>query len=99
MVQDSYAVKNTMKETVDTLKNQKVNYALNGSCDKDEFVEKLIQNLPEPPAYFPANVKLNQDGYDDVEEILIRSNVAISIDEFKNYICNSYYCIRYQKCN
>ena len=79
--------KNMMKETVDTLKNQKkVNYALNGSCDKDEFVEKLIKNLPEPPAYFPANVKLNQDGYDDVEEILIRSHVAISIDEFKNYI-------------
>ena len=79
--------KNMMKETVDTLKNQKkVNYALNGSCDKEEFVEKLIENLPKPPAYFPANVKLNQDGYDDVEEILIRSNVPISIDEFKNYI-------------
>ena len=30
-------------------------------------------------------VKLNQDGYDDVEEVLIRSNVAIPVDEFKNY--------------
>ena len=26
------------------------------------------------------------DGYDDVEDILIRSDVPISIDEFKNYI-------------
>ena len=52
-----------MKETVDTLKNQKVsNYALNGKFKKEDFVKELTENLPEPPAYFPLNVKLNQTG-------------------------------------
>ena len=46
--------KNMMKETVDTLKNQKVyNYALNGKFNKEDFVKELTENLPEPPAYFP----------------------------------------------
>ena len=45
--------KRMMKETVDTLSNQKiVNYALNGSLNKNQFVNELTSNLPEPPAYF-----------------------------------------------
>ncbi len=35
-----------MKETIDTLSNQKiVNYALNGSLNKNEFVNELTSNL------------------------------------------------------
>ena len=60
--------KNMMKETVDTLANQKaVNYALNGSFDRESFVKELTDELPEPPNYFPSNVKLNQDGYLDFD--------------------------------
>ena len=55
--------KKMMKKTVDTLENQlKLNYSINGSFSREQFVEELTTNLPEPPSYFPANVKLNQDG-------------------------------------
>ena len=49
--------KNMMKETVDTLKNQKdINYVLNGSLSKEEFITELTHDLQEPPPYFPSNV-------------------------------------------
>ena len=79
--------KNMMKETVDSLGNQKiVNYALNGKFTKDEFIKELTENLPEPPSYFPSIVKMNQDGYDDISEILDRSLINLSPEEFKNVI-------------
>ena len=63
--------KNMMKATSDTLKNQKlVNYSMNGTVNKNEFIKKLTDNLPEPPAYFPSNVILNKDGYDDIDNVI-----------------------------
>lgn len=76
--------KNMMKETVDTLANQNsVNYALNGSLSKEGFVKELTDNLPEPPTYFPSNVKLNQEGYLDFDIVLEKSLKPLSISEFK----------------
>ena len=77
--------KNMMKETVDTLANQKsVNYALNGSFSKEGFIKELTDNLPEPPTYFPSNVKLNQQGYIDFDIVLERSLKPLSITKFKS---------------
>ena len=76
--------KRMMKETIDTLSNQKiVNYALNGSLNKNEFVNELTSILPEPPAYFPQNVLMNKNGYIDLSDILKKSNRALTVDEFK----------------
>ena len=76
--------KNMMKETVDTLANQKkINYALNGTLTKSNFIKELTDNLPEPPAYFPDNVKLNQQGYSDLNKILKKSSKPLNISEFK----------------
>ena len=81
--------KNMMKETVDTLKNQKVNnYALNGKFNKEDFIKELTENLPEPPAYFPLNVKLNQSGYLDFDTVLENSMKKINSEEFKELIKN-----------
>ena len=81
--------KNMMKQTVDVLKNQKINnYALNGSFNKEGFVKELTENLPEPPSYFPANVKLNQIGYEDFDLVLKKSLNKISPDELKEIIKN-----------
>ena len=81
--------KNMMKETVDTLKNQKLNnYALNGKFNKEDFVKELTENLPEPPAYFPLNVKLNQSGYLDFDTVLENSMKKINSEEFKELIKN-----------
>ena len=78
-----------MKETVDTLKNQKLNnYALNGKFNKEDFVKELTENLPEPPAYFPLNVKLNQTGYIDFDTVLENSMKKINSEEFKELIKN-----------
>lgn len=82
--------KNMMKGTVDTLANQKsVNYALNGSLSKDGFIKELTDDLPEPPTYFPSNVKLNQEGYIDFDIVLERSLKPLSITDFKS-LSNDY---------
>ena len=77
--------KNMMKQTVDTLANQKnVNYALNGSFTKEGFIKELTDDLPEPPNYFPSNVKLNQEGYLDFDKVLEKSLVPLELENFKS---------------
>ena len=79
--------KSMMKETVDSLSNQKIiNYSLNGTFTKTEFIKELTNDLPEPPAYFPANVKLNREGYDDLSVVMNNSLNLISSDEYKELI-------------
>ena len=81
--------KSMMKETVDLLSNQKIiNYSLNGTFTKTEFIKELTNNLPEPPAYFPANVKLNQQGYEDLSVVMNNSLNLISPDEYNDLIKN-----------
>lgn len=76
--------KNMMKETVDTLGNQKqMNYALRADMTKDEFIAEVIEGLLPPPQYFPANVKLNKEGYDDIQEVLNRGTQALSPEAFE----------------
>ncbi|NND07450.1 MAG: MBL fold metallo-hydrolase [Saprospiraceae bacterium] len=63
--------KNMMKETVDTLGNQKkVNYALRADMTKEEFVKEVTEGLMPPPAYFPDNVKMNKEGYASIDQVL-----------------------------
>ena len=46
--------KNMMKETVDTLGNQKkMNYALRADMTKEEFIKEVTDGLLPPPQYFP----------------------------------------------
>jgi len=64
--------KNMMKETVDTLGNQKkVNYALR-QPDKASFIAEVTDGLLPPPAYFPLNVAMNKKGYSSIDEVLQR---------------------------
>ncbi len=79
--------KSMMKETSDSLSNQKVvNYSLNGKLNKEEFIQELTQDLPDPPAYFPLNVKLNREGYIDLDVILKKSLKKIDPIHFKDLI-------------
>ena len=76
--------KNMMKETVDTLGNQKkMNYALRSDMTKEEFVKEVTDGLLPPPQYFPLNVKMNKEGYDDIDEVLERGTQALSPDAFE----------------
>lgn len=75
--------KNMMKETVDTLGNQKqMNYALN-QPDKEAFIKAVTEGLLPPPAYFGMNVAMNKKGYDSFEEVLQHGMKALTADEFE----------------
>ncbi len=76
--------KNMMKETLDTLGNQKsMNYALRADMTKEEFIKELTDGLLPPPAYFPLNVKLNKEGYQDIEKVIARGQCALSPKAFE----------------
>ncbi|WP_053978028.1 MBL fold metallo-hydrolase [Mangrovimonas xylaniphaga] len=76
--------KNMMKETVDTLGNQKkMNYALRADMTKEEFIKEVTDGLLPPPQYFPLNVKMNKEGYEDIDEVLERGTRALSPEEFE----------------
>lgn len=76
--------KNMMKETVDTLGNQKsMNYALRANMTKQEFIEEVTDGLLPPPKYFPLNVKMNKEGYEHIDTILKRGTNNLSPDNFE----------------
>ena len=76
--------KKMMKETVDTLGNQKkVNYALREDMTKEEFVNEVIDGLLPPPQYFPENVRLNKSGYEDIDEIMEKGKIPLSPSKFE----------------
>lgn len=76
--------KNMSKETSDTLGHQKkVNYALRKDMGKEEFVKEVTEGLLPPPAYFPLNVMMNKQGYDSIDEVIRRSNTALSPGAFE----------------
>lgn len=76
--------KNMMKETVDTLGNQKkTNYALRADMTKEEFIKEVTDGLLPPPAYFPLNVKMNKEGYESIDKVLEKGMHALSPREFE----------------
>jgi glyoxylase-like metal-dependent hydrolase (beta-lactamase superfamily II)/rhodanese-related sulfurtransferase len=75
--------KNMMKETVDTLGNQKkMNYALN-QPNKEEFVKAVTDGLLPPPGYFGSNVAMNKKGIESFETVLNNGMRALSVLEFE----------------
>lgn len=76
--------KNMSKETTDTLGHQKEsNYALRADMTKEEFVKEVTDGLMPPPAYFPANVMMNKQGYDSIDMVLNRGLRSLSPAEFE----------------
>jgi glyoxylase-like metal-dependent hydrolase (beta-lactamase superfamily II)/rhodanese-related sulfurtransferase len=76
--------KNMSKETTDTLGNQKAtNYALRADMTKEEFTKEVITGLTAPPAYFPLNVMMNIQGYDNIDQVLERGTQALSPEAFE----------------
>lgn len=75
--------KNMMKETVDTLGNQKkMNYALN-QPNKAEFVKAVTDGLLPPPSYFGLNVAMNKTGYQSFDTVLLNGLRPLSVNEFE----------------
>jgi glyoxylase-like metal-dependent hydrolase (beta-lactamase superfamily II)/rhodanese-related sulfurtransferase len=75
--------KNMMKQTTDTLGNQKkLNYALN-QPDKEHFVEAVLEGLTAPPKYFGMNVEMNKSGYSNINEVIKTGMQALSPTDFE----------------
>jgi len=76
--------KNLSKETVGTIGGQKqTNYALRADMSKEEFIKEVTDGLLPPPVYFPLNVKLNKEGYEDIDQIIVRGSHSMSPVEFE----------------
>ncbi len=71
------------KETFSTIGAQKAqNYAL-AEQTEEQFVKAVTTGLSTPPAHFPVNAKLNQQGYDSLDSVLSRGLKPLSVAEFK----------------
>ncbi|MBL4905346.1 MAG: MBL fold metallo-hydrolase [Flavobacteriaceae bacterium] len=76
--------KNMSSETTDTLGNQKrTNYALRANMTKEEFIKELLTGLGSPPAYFPANVLMNINGYESLDDVMEKAQKPLSPSEFE----------------
>jgi len=76
--------KNMMRETVDSLGNQKkVNYALRSNMSRNEFIKEVTEGLQAPPAYFPENVRLNKEGYENIDNVIKGGTRPLTVDEFE----------------
>ncbi len=76
--------KNLSKETVGTLGNQKkTNYALRAGMTREEFIKEVTDGLLPPPSYFPLNVKLNKEGYKNIDDIIKTAAKPLSVENFE----------------
>ena len=76
--------KNMSSETIGSIGDQKkTNYALRADMTKEEFVKEVTDGLLPPPAYFPLNVKLNKEGYEDIDEVIKKGTKALNPKEFE----------------
>ena len=76
--------KNLSKETFGTLGDQKkTNYALRADMTKDEFIKEVTDGLPAPPQYFPLNVKMNKEGYEDIKSVIESGSRPLSPEDFE----------------
>jgi hydroxyacylglutathione hydrolase len=76
--------KNMSKETTGTIGDQKkTNYALRDDMTKAEFIKEVTEGLLPPPAYFPQNVTMNKEGYDDLDIVIERGVQELTVNEFE----------------
>ena len=76
--------KNLSKETVGTLGEQKkTNYALRADITKEDFIKEVTDGLLPPPQYFPLNVKMNKEGYEDIQTVLESGTKPLSPEAFE----------------
>ena len=78
--------KNLGPNTHSTIGEEKrLNYALKAAT-KEEFIKEVTDGIQAPPLYFPINAKINKEGYDSLDEVLINGMKALSVEDFKNSI-------------
>lgn len=61
---------------------KKTNYALQPQS-KEAFIKAVTEGLGAAPRYFPINAKINQQGYDAIENVVKKGTTALSVADFK----------------
>ena len=75
--------KNMGPSTYSTIaEEKKSNYALQ-SQSKEDFIKAVTQGLAIAPKYFAVNAKINQEGYDGIEEVVKKGKKILSLADFK----------------
>jgi hydroxyacylglutathione hydrolase len=75
--------KNLGPHTFSTIgEEKKTNYALKAAT-KEDFIKEVTDGIAAPPSYFPINAKINKEGYDSLDDVLVQGLKALTIDEFK----------------
>jgi len=78
--------KNIGPNTHSTIGEEKeYNYALKAES-KEEFIKAVTDGIPPPPQYFPINAKINKEGYDSIEDVLVNGMKPIPVNEFKKLV-------------
>lgn len=81
--QGSACGKNLGPNTYSTIGDEKeTNYALKASS-REEFIKVVTEGLDVPPQYFPINAKINKEGYETLDDVLMLGLKPMSIVEFK----------------
>jgi len=75
--------KNLGPDTSSTIGEQKKsNYALQ-SQTREEFIKAVTTGLSATPLYFPINAKINQEGYESLENVLRKGLTPLTVQDFK----------------
>ena len=78
--------KNLGPNTHSTIGEEKeTNYALRAST-REDFIKEVTDGITAPPSYFPINAKINKEGYDSLEDVLVQGLTALTVAEFKELI-------------
>ena len=71
-------------ETSDTLGHQKeTNYALRADMTKEEFIDDILTGLTPPPGYFPQNVLINIQGYQNIDSVIKKAKTPLTVNAFE----------------
>jgi glyoxylase-like metal-dependent hydrolase (beta-lactamase superfamily II)/rhodanese-related sulfurtransferase len=81
--------KSMSSETTDTLGAQRTkNYALRADMTRDEFIKEVTEGILPAPQYFPKNAIMNKMGYSSFDDVLVKGNTPLSLDEFNAEVTN-----------
>jgi len=73
-------------ETQSTIALQKkMNYALQ-DISREQFIKEVTDGLTPPPSYFPDNVRLNKEGYNNFDEVLEKAKNPLLKSDIDNLI-------------
>lgn len=74
------------KETYSTIGEQKkFNYALQ-DMSRAEFIEKVIDGILPPPAYFFEDARINKTGYAPIEDVIRENTKALTLEQFNSAV-------------